>query len=301
MSKMTKIRDELVQGLRKGIMFGTKKKDFKDAAKAEYRKNGGTKDGYLHPKGLFSHKSYSTYCSDISTFARWAAEHTNAKNAKSAKQYVHKYLKDLQKAGRSAATIYKYAHALARAYECEVRDFGVELEKRKRENITRSRRDVKSDKRFKAPKYERAREFSRGTGARYGGLEKIRVCDIRERDGGGYEVFLDEKGGKERWARVLPKYESHVLSCFEEARERGEDALLFPKGTLDHHIDIHACRAEYARASYDQYESDGRASGKLYCCRNERYGEIYDKGILEAVSHDLGHNRCDVVVNHYMR
>ncbi len=38
-----------------------------------------------------------------------------------------------------------------------------------------------------------------------------------------------------------------------------------------------------------------------YRCRNERYGYVYDKGVLIEVSRDLGHNRCDVVVNHYMK
>jgi len=301
MSRMTQIKHELIQGLKKYIRFGTKKQQVKEEARAEYRKNGGSKDGFLHPKGLFSFKSFRTYCSDISTFARWAAENTNAKDARSAKQYVHKYLKELIAKGRSAPTIKKYAHALARAYDCDIEDFGVELPERKRADITRSRQEVKSDERFKGERYERVREFARGTGGRNDGLMKIRACDIRPREGGGYEVYLDEKGGKKRWARVLPQYEDIVLERFDEARERGEEARLFTKGELDHHVDVHACRAEYARMSYEQYEHEGYASGKLYRCRNERYGDVYDKGVLIMVSRDLGHNRCDVVVSHYMK
>lgn len=301
MSKMTQIKHELIQGLKVFIRFDIKKKSVKDIARAEYLLNGGSKDGYLHPKGLFSTKSFRTYCSDISTYARWAVNNTNAKDARSAKQYVHKYLKELIAKGRSSATIKKYAHALARAYGCEVRDFGVELPDRKRADITRSRNAVKSDERFKSERYERVREFARGIGARNGGLHRLRAQDIREREMGGYEVFLREKGGKERWARVLPKYESIVLERFSQAREHGKNAFLFERGELDHHVDVHACRAEYSRMSYEQYEHEGCSTGRLYRCRNERYGEVYDKGVLMMVSRDLGHNRCDVVVNHYMK
>lgn len=301
MSRMTQIKYELIKGLKAYIRFGEKKRDVKIAAHAEYLKNGGSKDGYLHPKGLFSTRSFRAYASDIATFARWAAENTNAKDARSAKQYVHKYLKELISKGYSAATIKKYAHALARAYACEVSDFGVELPKRKRADITRSRHEVKSDARFKGERYEKVREFARGVGARNDGLRKLRACDIRVRERGGYEVFLDEKGGKTRWARVLPDFEDIVLECFAEARSRGENAPLFERGELDHHVDVHACRAEYARMAYEQYEREGYATGQLYRCRNERYGEVYDKGVLIEVSRDLGHNRCDVVVNHYMK
>ena len=211
------------------------------------------------------------------------------------------YLKWHIEKGSSANTIKKYAQSLARAFDCEVKDFGVELPKRERKNIIRSRKYVKSDERFKGERYENVREFARGVGARIGELKKLRVTDIRPCEGGGYEVYLDGKGGKIRWARVLPEYEEIVLERFDRARERAERAKLFSKGELDHHVDVHACRGEYVRASYDRYEREGYASGKLYVCENERYGDVYDKGVLMMVSHDLGHNRCDVVVSHYMK
>lgn len=49
------------------------------------------------------------------------------------------------------------------------------------------------------------------------------------------------------------------------------------------------------------YESESCGNSNLYKCRNERKGEVYDKGILMLVSKDLEHSKCDVVVNHYMR
>ena len=82
--------------------------------------------------------------------------------------------------------------------------------------------------------------------------------------------------------------------------ERGETALVFEQ-KLSKRLDIHACRAEYAREMYAVYEAEGCGNGRLYKCRNERKGDVYDKGVLMRVSRDLGHSRCDVVVNHYMK
>lgn len=69
----------------------------------------------------------------------------------------------------------------------------------------------------------------------------------REREGGGLEIHLLEKGGKHRWAWVNQNSEAIVREYFDIARERDEDALVFPKGALSNRVDIHACRVEYAR------------------------------------------------------
>ena len=300
MSRATTIRNDLIKGLQKNICFGVSKYGVKVAAREEYLKNGGSPDGFLHAQGLYAHKSYKTYRSDIETFAKWAAQNTNARDGASARQYVPNYLKLLIEKGLAAPSIYKYAHALACSYGCKAADFGIALPRRERSKITRSRKPVKSDSRFTSKKCEDARNFARGTGCRYRGLTTVRANDIRPREGGGYEVFFTEKGGKKRWARVLPQYEEFVLERFREAKTRGEDALLFPE-IIDHHVDIHACRGEYARAAYALYESEGYATGEEYVCEMDRYGDVYDKGVLLMVSRDLGHNRCDVVVNDYMK
>lgn len=126
MSRKTQIRRELIEDLRKWTRFGIKKRDAKIAAKAEYRQSCGDKRAYLSPKGCFSYTSMKTYISDLKTFANWAAANTNAKDARSARQYVHNYLKWHQQKGSSPWTIKKYAHAFTRAYGCEIEDFGIE-------------------------------------------------------------------------------------------------------------------------------------------------------------------------------
>ena len=298
MSRYSRLRHELVENINSQVKFGQSKHEAKQKAIKEAHERG---ERFTAMSGIYSYTTQNCYIEEADRFARWVVSNFNCKTAKSAKQYVRNYIKKDIGRGLSPWTIHTRAFALASAFKCPVRDFGVDLPKRERRLITRSRLHTRSDEQTLAPKYEKLRQFARATGARRGGLEKLRANDLRERAGGGLEIHLLEKGGKHRWARVNPNSEAIVREYFDRARERGEDELVFPKGTLSNRVDIHACRAEYARDMYSVYESENCENGILYICRNERKGEIYDKGILMLVSRDLGHSRCDVVVNHYMR
>ena len=63
---------------------------------------------------------------------------------------------------------------------------------------------------------------------------------------------------------------------------------------------LHYLRAQYAQDLYRYFAERGTATGNMYYCRAERKGQAYDKGILLAVSQQMGHSRCDVVVSHYL-
>lgn len=297
MSRSSRIKKQLIKSIDSQTKFGQSKHEDKLKAREEARKKG---ESYKMIKGVYSFKTRDSYVEEAGRFVDWATGKYNCKSKRSSKQYVHNYLKWCKEKELSAWTIHLRAYALACAFKCPVKSFGVELPKRERKNIKRSRLETKSDRQTNDPKYDRIRSFARATGARRAGMQRLRANDIREREKGGYEVHLLEKGGKHRWARVNPNMEAIVKEYFGEARERGEDALLFPK-LISNRVDIHACRAQYARDMYAVYDSEGYSNGKKYICRLERYGDVYDKGVLMCVSRDLGHNRCDVVVNHYMK
>lgn len=295
--RYSRLRNELIKNIDSQIKYGHSKHQDKIKARNEARKKG-ERVTMIH--GIYSFTTRKTYVGEVERFAAWAVSRYKCKNAKSAKQYVRNYLKYCIEKELSPWTIQTRAYSLACAFKCPVNDFGVELPKRERKYIKRSRLHTKSDEETKNQKHERIREFARAIGARRGGMVKLRADDIRVRDDGGYEVHLLEKGGKHRWARVNPYREDIAREFFDEAKARGEHALLFPDG-IAKRLDIHACRAEYARDMYAIYESEGCGNNQKYICRNERKGDIYDKGVLMCVSKDLGHSRCDVVVDHYMR
>ena len=149
------------------------------------------------------------------------------------------------------------------------------------------------------------RTIARACGARRGGILGLTAEDLIVRDGHLY-VHLREKGGKEREAIVLPRYETAVLEIFSKyarnpkAAETGSKQRLFSRAALPKDMPLHYLRAQYAQDLYRYYEARGEASGRVYHCRAERKGKTYDKGVLMAVSHNLGHSRCDVVVSHYL-
>ena len=75
---------------------------------------------------------------------------------------------------------------------------------------------------------------------------------------------------------------------------------LLPLTALPKDMPLHYLRAQYAQDLYRYFAERGAATGNMYYCRAERKGQAYDKGILLAVSQQMGHSRCDVVVSHYL-
>ena len=215
MSRYTKLRRELVANIQSQVKFGESKHEAKRDALREARENS---ERFTALHGIYSYTTLDCYIKETEHFAHWATERFHCKSEKSAKQYVRNYLKDNIERGLSPWTLHTRAFALASAFRCDIKEFGVDLPKRERRVITRSRYHTKTDEQTKSDKYERIREFARATGARRGGLIKLRANDLREREGGGLEIHLLEKGGKHRWARVNPNREGVVREYFDRAR-----------------------------------------------------------------------------------
>lgn len=179
------------------------------------------------------------------------------------------------------------------------------LPARYRADITRSRDIGGSADRYHAQHHNDARLLARACGARRGGLLGLCSDDLSADAQGKLCVHLREKGGKERDALVLPQYADRVREVFSRYGDgagvvTGGKRRLLPLQALPKDMPLHYLRAQYAQDLYRYFEGQGVASGRLYYCRKERAGQVYDKGILMAVSLNLGHSRCDVVVSHYL-
>lgn len=183
--------------------------------------------------------------------------------------------------------------------------FDQHLPTRHRADIKRGRQMSASDARHHTPEQQAVRTIARACGARRGGILGLTEEDLLARDGHLY-VHLCEKGGKEREAIVLPQYENAVKEIFIAyaqnplAAVTGGKKRLFSRSALPKDMPLHYLRAQYAQDLYRYYEAQGAATGRLYHCRVDRKGQSFDKGVLMAVSQNLGHSRCDVVVSHYL-
>ncbi|MDQ6661428.1 MAG: integrase, partial [Chloroflexota bacterium] len=77
--------------------------------------------------------------------------------------------------------------------------------------------------------------------------------------------------------------------------DRKPDELVF--SSIPKHLDVHSYRREYAQALYLCY-APGWA---LPPSEGRLRSSAYNAEAVQAVSRALGHNRKDVVINHYIR
>lgn len=247
-------------------------------------------------EGIYSFKTYEVYKEHCLDFANWVRKEKGVKNLEQARQYVREYLEKQIAEGKSAWTLRLKAAACAKLFGCTTSDFGVELPKRSREDIHRSRLEREHDRHFSEHRNRDIVEFCRATGLRRKELVRVTWKDVYRNDEGRVVVYVGQgKGGRPREVPVVKGMEEAVWEAREKARLSGQEKLFLH---VPNRADIHSYRREYAMARYRELEEEGKvATGELY---RRRDGQKFDRGILLAVSRDLGHNRVDVVARHYL-
>lgn len=288
-----------------------------EAKMLEMKKAQETGQPYQQPRGNFSYNTNRTYMSKTKVFLNFIwKKHPEVRRLRDCKQYVKEYLEDCQNRGLSASTIKTYAHSLACAFGCNVSDFDFMIPRVRRDNIKRTRKAPKAED-F-SEKTKDIHRFAVATGARRGGLNKLTTDCLREGADGRLYIYLDEKGGKKRWARVLAGEEDFVRSVIREAEERnykrGDGCKkVFPDRMVPKNEPLHQHRHEYAHRLYDEVMRNGEheiADRGMYYCRGSRKGEVFNRTALAIVSFNLGHGQPDeiphevrrvgVVVNNYL-
>lgn len=299
-----RLTHEIKAALAKHDMRGQSKHTAKQEARTEAQRMH-TK--YTQITGLYATSSYSTYQKQAMTALRWIADRYGCKHLDDCRPHLSAYYAEMQARGLSAWTIRTRVYALCSVYGADYTVlFGVyRLPARHRADIKRGRQINAADIRHNTPEQQAVRMIARACGARRSGILGLTGEDLIVRDEHLY-VYLNEKGGKEREAIVLPQYKAAVEEIFSTYAKNPNAAItggkkrLFSRSALPKDMPLHYLRAEYARDLYQHYAAQGAATGRLYHCRADRKGQSYDKGVLMAVSHNLGHSRCDVVVSHYL-
>ncbi len=292
MGKKSNLTHEYKKMLRKQCRFNESKHTLKQLAREQAKAN---KSDYQQVKGIFSTttlKNYSDVCQQYVGFL--ISQHNKeVKNFEDGKKFVREFLQSKLDGKASAWTLHMYGSALASAYDCDKKEFGFQFPLRERKNIIRSRGENGSDYRNTNPRFNDIKDFVRATGARRQGLLRLTKSDLRQREDGLFEVHLREKNNMERWALVLPQFQSNVIKMFNDSKgyNIANEKRLFRKNDIPANS-IHDLRAEYAANLYSYFKDNKEyVSGKMYYCRNELAGISYDKGILAAVSENLGHHR----------
>lgn len=186
----------------------------------------------------------------------------------------------------------------------------IDLPKRERADITRSREPVEVDKHFSSEKNKDVILIAKSTGCRRSDLERLRYNDFYYNDGKLFCKIEKSKGGRDRNVYVLNADEvlktlnSHALQSHHKSSDR-----VF--GHINSAADIHSFRREYALDVFKAVEADKTLKQNLltlYPPREENVAtktykprnsdKVFDRDSLFIVSQSLGHNRLDVTLGY---
>lgn len=255
-------------------------------------------DIYVNPLkngGIYSHQTFENYKQTCIEFEKWLnANYPDVKNIDQiSKEHGKEYLLLRQSKGLSSWTTDKDLAGLNKVFGFNMTKKEIGLNRKSYKDSVRSRKDSLMDKKYNPKNYENQILVAKSTGIRRQSMLKI-TSESFNRDISGriISITVKEKGGKVRNALVLEKFRDELtkkINLLE--KERGSTSRLFDKYTS--RIDNHAFRAEYARELYTELIE------KKEFDKADFYGK--DKEIVCIVSQNLGHERPEIVVQHYFR
>lgn len=271
----------------------------KEVARAAGKTTWAFTTGKIH-----SYKTRAVYQEHALTFANWVRDAYGIKRIEDLEARVHELTREFLQArldeGKSPYTLQVVRSALRMLFGDRTLMQEIQLPKRARAKITRSRGPKAHDRHFQPENWPELIHFLKATGLRRDELKQLRAGDIVECDpdpdsphyGQMMVIVRNGKGGKSRKVPVLVGHEQNVLLV---KAGLAEDNLVFPR--IPKHLDVHSYRREFAQALY-LFHAPSRAlppaAGRLKCAD-------YDRAAAEQVTHALGHNRLDVVLHHYIR
>lgn len=282
------------------------------------RKSNLTREGYLMLKQMYrvgygQHKaddihggggtvgkiySHSTYCNYLKNWARFCAavvpKHPEIRSVKDAAKvnYVQEWVNDLNTQDKSAWTVHAYAAAAIKVLGLDGQKIKIDLPKRERINITRSREVAARDVFFSPAHHAEVISFCEATGLRRREAEALKGTDLMYQDNSPCVHVICGKGGKERVSPIIGTPEA--INSVVDRMRTASDGKVWPQG-LPRGMDVHYCRAGYAATIYHQLERplDQLTKHEKFYCRKDKLGYVYDRAALSAASKALGHGHFD--------
>ena len=280
-------------------------------SKKEARSKAGLKFGESDYK-IHSYSTFNDYRAVSVDFAEYLVQERKFTShfpvsQINLKQEAEKYLISRCEKGLSAWTLKKERSALSMLLGEKLE---IELPKRDKAEITRSRGTVEADKHFSKEKNKALVLLAKSTGCRRSDLERLRYNDFFNKDGKLFCKIEKSKGGRDRTVYVLNADE--VLKALNEREveqhHRRTDRIF---ESVNAAADIHSFRREYAAEMFNAIETDKDLKDSLldfYPPRQENVAtktykprnsdKVFDRDSLFIVSQSLGHNRLDVTLGY---
>jgi len=287
---------EIVERLDSLMALGESRGAAKDEARAAGEKVWAFSTGKIH-----SFKTRQVYQEHSIRFGKWARATHGVKQFAElearADELASAYLRKSLEEQKSAFTLQTIRAALRMLFGNRQLAEGVELPKRLRKNITRSRGPKKHDRQFQPKNWPDLLNFLEATGLRRDEVKMLKVGDIRQQDpeydGQTTVKVRSGKGGKERVVVVALDQAPAVLKLIE-GREPNE--RVFPR--IPSHLDVHSYRRDFAQDRYLRNAPDH----DLPPTEKKRLSpKDYDRAAAREVTRSLGHNRHSIILNNYIR
>lgn len=242
---------------------------------------------------IYTWSTFKDYLKHACYFVKWCKEHYDCKTLDDCRQYVNEWLKT--RLVLSSYTQKIETCALAKLYDCSSEEF-IKTHVRHRADITRSRKEAKRDKNFSMTNNKEFIEFCKSTGLRKRELKCLRGTQLIFKNGLYYIAVTN--GAKGRRYRESPII-SNADTIVKRMKKAGSNKVW--KYVPD--MDVHSFRSEYCTKIYSTF---ARPTAKIpknerYNCRRDLKGVCYDKRAMLIASRCLGHNRINIIAEHYLR
>lgn len=242
---------------------------------------------------IYSWTTYRSYLQQCCQFVRCCRDNHYCKNLADCRQYVEEWMESRKEL--SAYTQKLSASALCKLYGESLEELGITTKRAARSEITRSRGTAKRDAHFSEQKNADFVEFCRSTGLRRSEITKLRGDQLLQEEGQWY-IQTTGKGGR---FRIIPIC-GDVNLVVRKMQSAGTGKVWAKVPSC---ADIHSYRADYATRVYLSHARpiEDLPRKERYICRRDKVGTIYDRQAMLIASQALGHNRIDVIGQHYLR
>lgn len=267
-------------------------------------------------EGIHSVRTADTYRAVANSFGDFLKAQGVKSMADIQRQHIQAYMES--RADLSAYTHSRDLSAINKLLDTRytLRDFG--FQDRKYSAITNNR----GLSRYDTSEANRNREqlsFVRATGIRRQSIATITPSQsVRNADGLVIGFHVIEKGGRERNCVVLEQDRQRITEMVnQKIAEQGTNTPMFK--AVDRNANPHYARREYAQVLYadlkqsheqgrDYYDGlrDSFIKQEAFDKAISRYDKTeirggFDRDTLAEVSQNMGHNRIDVILYHYLR
>lgn len=305
MSKRPSIVKQIIDAIKEMDYRGYSRHQAKKEYRQKLEEEGRRVASNRVPGKIFSDKTFENYMDRNINFGKWARDNIKVRWLSEIKEnhleIVNKYIDFLElEQGISFYTIHGYVSAITMLLHTNNSDY--DLPEKNYKNIKKNRKDPDAPiEGFNHDKHKELIRFIKATGLRNIELRKLRPEQIIKDNWG--RVFIkimanQAKGGRPRIVFPILSDADWVYEYAKFKQNKGEDRVFSKKaGELPKRTPYHPCRAVFAERKYMEAEKS-HGTGEIYTRRGD--GRKFDKGALQIVSENLGHNRLGICIQNYL-